>query len=211
MKALWLAWLLALLPAAAATAADRFQEEKIQAAFESLSIDNIGEWEKRAQAGDALAQNLMGLAHKYGSLVRQDHAVSAQWFRKAAEQGFVDAQFNLGRIYGPADGLYRKRRAAPEDYAEAAKWLGKAAAQCHTPAQVKLAELHASGGHGLDQDYVRAYFWMSRAAANGSEPARKQLTSYASRMSESQVAAAKELARAGKPLPHLFLFIGDSP
>ena len=198
MKALWLAWLLALLPAVAA-AADRFYEEKIQAAFESLSPDNIGEWEKKAQAGDPLAQNLMGSAHKYGRFVRQDHAASMQRFRKAAEQGFVDAQFNLGRIYGPADGLYRRSRAAPEDYAEAAKWLGKAAAQGHTPAQVKVAELYAFGGDGLDQDYVRAYFWTSVAAQNGSEPARKRLATYASRMSEAQIAAAKELARASKP------------
>lgn len=174
MKALWLAWLFALLPAAAA-AADRFHEEKIQAAFESLSADNIGEWEKKAQAGDPLAQNLMGSAHKYGRFVRQDHAASMQWFRKAAEQGLADAQFNLGRIYGPADGLYRRSRAVPEDYAEAAKWLGKAAAQDYAPAQVKLAELYASGGRGLDQDYVRAYFWTQVAAENGSEPARKQL------------------------------------
>ena len=198
MKAFWLAWLLALLPAAAA-AADRFQEEKIQAAFESLSADNIGEWETKAQAGDPLAQNLMGLAHKYGRFVRQDHAASLQWFRKAAEQGFVDAQFNLGRIYGPADGLYRRSRAAPEDYGEAAKWLGKAAAQGHTPAQIKLAELYASGGYGLDRDYVQAYLWTSVAAESGSEPARKQLASYTSRMSEAQIAEAKELARTWKP------------
>lgn len=184
---------------AATAGSGAFQEEKIQAAFESLSADNIRGWEDKARAGDPLAQNLMGLAHKYGGFVRQDHAASMQWFRKAAEQGFVDAQFNLGRIYGPADGLYRRSRAAPEDYAEAAKWLGKAAAQGYTPAQVKLAELYASGGHGLDRDYVRAYFWTSVAAENGSEPARKQLTSYALRMSEAQIAAAKELARTWKP------------
>lgn len=198
MKALRLAWLLALLPAVAA-AADRFYEEKIQAAFESLSAENIGEWEKKAQAGDPLAQNLMGSAHKYGRFVRQDHGASMQWFRKAAEQGLADAQFNLGRIYGPADGLYRRSRAAPEDYAEAAKWLGKAAVQGYTPAQIKLAELYASGGYGLDKDYVRAYFWTNVAAENGHEAARKQLASYASRMSEAQIAAAKELAGTRKP------------
>ena len=198
MKPLWLALLLVLLPAAVA-AEDRFDEQKIQTAFESLSADSIGVWEKKAQDGDPLAQNLMGLAHKYGTLVRQDHGLSVEWFRKAAEQGFADAQFNLGRIYGPADGLYRKRRAAPEDYAQAVKWLRRAAEQGYTPAQTKVAELYASGGHGLERDYVQAYFWMGLAAEKGNEPARKQLALYASHMNEAQIAEAKQLTRSPKP------------
>lgn len=197
--ALWLPGLMALATLSSAAAGDVFHAEKIQAAFESLSAHNVGAWEEKARAGDPLAQNLMGLAHKYGSFVRQDHALSAQWFRKAAEQGFADAQFNLGRIYGPADGLYRRSRAAPEDYAEAAKWLGKAAAQGYAPAQIRLGDLYASGGRGLEQDYVRAYAWTSLAAANGNPPALKQLESYAARMSEAQIAAAKDLARAWRP------------
>lgn len=183
---------------APAAGSGAFQEEKIQAAFESLSADNVRGWEEKARAGDALAQNLMGLAHKYGTFVRQDHALSAQWFREAAQQGFADAQFNLGRIYGPADGLYRKSRGAPEDYAEAAKWLGKAAAQGYAPAQIKLGELYATGGPGLAQDNGEAYFWTSLAAANGNQAARKQMEVYAARMSEAQVAAAKERAKAWK-------------
>lgn len=191
---------LAGLPSnAAAASGSPLQEEKIQAAFESLSADNVGAWEDKAQAGDPFAQNLMGLAHKYGSFVRQDHALSAQWFRKAAEQGFADAQFNLGRIYGPADGLYRRSRAAPEDYAEAARWLGKAAMQRYAPAQLKLGELYAVGGHGLDRDLVHAHFWTSVAAANGNQTARRLAESYAARMSEAQLAAAKERLKAWKP------------
>jgi TPR repeat protein len=198
MKPLWLPLLLALLPGAVA-AEDRFDEQKIQTAFESLSADNIGVWKKKAQTGDPLAQNLMGLAHKYGTFVRQDHGLSVEWFRKAAEQGFADAQFNLGRIYGPADGLYRKGRAAPEDYAQAVKWLRRAAEQGYAPAQTKVAELYASGGHGLERDYVQAYVWMSLAAEKGNEPALKQLALYASHMNEAQIAEAKQLGKSRKP------------
>lgn len=175
------------------------QEEKIQAAFESLSADNVRAWEDKAHAGDAFAQNLIGLAHKYGSFVRQDHSLSAHWFRKAAEQGFADAQFNLGRIYGPSDGLYRRNRAAPEDYAEAARWLGKAAMQGYAPAQIKLGELYAAGGYGLDRDLVQAHLWTSLAASNGNQAARKLAESYAEHMSEAQLAATKERLKAWTP------------
>lgn len=174
------------------------QEEKIQAAFESLSADNVRAWEGKAHSGDAFAQNLMGLAHKYGSFVRRDHALSAQWFRKSADQGFADAQFNLGRIYGPADGLYRKSRAAPEDYAQAARWLGKAAMQGYAPAQVKLGELYAAGGYGLGRDLVQAYLWTSVAAGNGNQTARELAEAYAARMSEVQLAAARERLKEWK-------------
>lgn len=200
LVALWLAGptVLAASPSIVIAAPESSgQEEKIQAAFESLSADNVQMWEGKAHAGDAFAQNLMGLAYKYGSFVRQDHSLSAHWFRKAAELGFADAQFNLGRIYGPADGLYRRSRAAPEDYAEAARWLGKAAVRGYAPAQIKLGELYAAGGRGLGPDLVQAYFWTSVAAANGNQTARKLAGAYAARMSEAQLAAATERLRTG--------------
>ena len=62
---------------------------------------------------DPLAQNVMGMAYKYGIGTNQNHAMSLEWFRKAADQGDADAQFNLGRIYGKATGSYAKMRAAP--------------------------------------------------------------------------------------------------
>jgi len=45
-----------------------------------------------------------------------------QWYRKAAEQGFAKAQYNLGVKYANGQGVKR-------DHAEAVRWYRKAAEQ----------------------------------------------------------------------------------
>ncbi len=52
----------------------------------------------------------------------QDYAEAVKLFRLAAEQGLVDAQFNLGTMYEYGDGV-------PQDYAWAHLWYDLAAAQ----------------------------------------------------------------------------------
>nr|AFU75978.1 organomercury resistance protein [Burkholderia cepacia]CAC14701.1 merG protein [Pseudomonas sp. ED23-33] len=53
---------------------------KLGAAIETLSPETVSDWEKKARAGDAMAQNIMGLAYKCGMGVKQNHAASIQWF-----------------------------------------------------------------------------------------------------------------------------------
>ena len=50
----------------------------------------------------------------------QDYAQAAEWYRKAADQGFAGAQVNLGLLYANGQGVAR-------DYAEALKWFRSAA------------------------------------------------------------------------------------
>ena len=57
-----------------------------------------------------------------GGAYHRDDAESVKWFRKAAEQGHVVAQYNLGVMYDFGEGV-------PEDDAEAYAWLNIAAAQ----------------------------------------------------------------------------------
>ena len=129
---------------------------KLGAAIETLSPETVSDWEKKAGAGDAMAQNIMGLAYKCGMGVKQNHAASIQWFRRAAEQGEADAQFNLGRLYGSeVDGMYKNGRAAPANDAEAFKWYRLAAEQGHTQAQVRLAQLFAKGLTDIAPDRCR--------------------------------------------------------
>lgn len=54
-----------------------------------------------------------------GQGVRQDDAQAAQWFRKAAEQEYADAQNNLGVMYEQGQGVL-------QDLALAQEWYGKA-------------------------------------------------------------------------------------
>ena len=50
----------------------------------------------------------------------QDYAQAASWYRKAAEQGQVVAQLNLGLMYSRGEGV-------PQDYVRAHMWVNLAA------------------------------------------------------------------------------------
>ena len=57
-----------------------------------------------------------------GEGVPQDDGEAVKWFRLAADQGDVSAQFNLGVMYGAGEGV-------PQDDGEAVKWYRLAADQ----------------------------------------------------------------------------------
>ena len=63
----------------------------------------------------------------------QDYAEAARWFRKAADQGLAEAQFNLGIMYDGGQGV-------AQDYAEAVRWFRKAADQSLAAAQFNLGD-----------------------------------------------------------------------
>jgi hypothetical protein len=48
--------------------------------------------------------------------------MAVQWYRRAAEQGYVDAENNLGRAY-------MERRGVPANYSEARRLFSEAAAE----------------------------------------------------------------------------------
>jgi len=72
--------------------------------------------------------------------------------RQAAEQGFAEAQYNLGVAY------------AKSDATEAKTWLRKAGENGNANLQYRVAE--AFGQYPLS-DYAEAKIWFSRAAENG--------------------------------------------
>ncbi len=54
--------------------------------------------------------------------VTQDYAEAIGWWRKAAEQAYAEAQFNLGQ-------MYRKGQGVPRDYIQAYMWYNLAASR----------------------------------------------------------------------------------
>ena len=56
-------------------------------------------------------------------------------FRLSAEQGYAQAQFNLGLMYDRGQGVSK-------DYTESIKWLKLAAEQKFEAAQFKLEVMH---------------------------------------------------------------------
>ena len=73
-----------------------------------------------------------------GQGVRQDDAQAAQWYRKAAEQGYAQAQSNLGVMYANGQGVR-------QDYVQAVQWFGKAAEQGIAEAQSNLGVMYVKG------------------------------------------------------------------
>jgi hypothetical protein len=77
---------------------------------------------KKAQQGDAEAQNKLGALYYKGEGVTQDYKQAAYWAQKAAEQGRTDAQVNLAIMYYKGEGV-------TQDFKQAYVWWSLASAR----------------------------------------------------------------------------------
>ncbi len=82
--------------------------------------------QQKANQGGADAQFTLGLLYKRGAGTLQDTKQAVYWYTKAAEQGHVQAQYELGRLY-----LFSGDNEVPQDYKQAFFWYTKAAEQGH--------------------------------------------------------------------------------
>ena len=76
--------------------------------------------------------------HANGESVEKDMLKAAELFKKAADQGHVDAQNNLGVMYFTGEGVER-------DEKKAVMWFEKAAAQGNADAQANLDAIKSAG------------------------------------------------------------------
>ncbi len=117
-----------------------------------------------------------------------------RWWKKAAEQGDVTAEGNLGTAYGLGTGVpkdvaesvrwhtkaaengnassqfslgmfYLQGAGVPKNEAEGAMWLRKSAEQGIAQAQYNLGLAYRAGA-GVEKDNVQAYFWIAIAASS---------------------------------------------
>ena len=115
----------------------------------------IAEWRPLAQAGDPDAQFNMGQAYKLGRGVQSDFPVALDWYRKAAAQGHLRAEDNLGLL------MFQQG-----DRADAMPYLQRAALRGEPRAQY-IVGTALFNGDLIGKDWVRAYALMSRASASG--------------------------------------------
>ena len=123
----------------------------------------------------------------------QDYGQAVEWYRKAAEQGEVWAQTNLGWCYRNGQGV-------PQDYEQAVQWYKMAAAQGNNEAeeghkeaaeqlvkaytrladannaeaQYKLGMLLFQGEY-VPRNEFKAIKWLNYAAENGNMLAQREL------------------------------------
>ena len=128
----------------------------------------MAEVRSQAESGNPHAQDVLAAAYEGGlGGLTQDCAQAASWYRKAADQGDADAQYNLGLLYVNGQGV-------PQDYAQAVSWFRKAADQGDADAQFNLG-LRYANGQGVPQDYAQAASWYRKAADQGHASAQLNL------------------------------------
>lgn len=118
--------------------------------------DNILEL---ANEGDVFAQASAAWGYREGYGTAVDHVEAVKWVRKAAEQGFARAQYDLGDMYYYGRGV-------EQSYEKAAEWYQKAAEQGLARAQYKLGDMYDIG-IGVEKSYEKAAEWFLKAAEQG--------------------------------------------
>ena len=114
---------------------------------------------KRGVFNMAYERGKYGVEYTPRKGVVKDNVEAAKWYRKAAEQGHIEAQYRLGMMYGDGRGV-------TQDYTEAVKWFLKAAEQGNAEAQFNLAEAYYHGD-GIDKDDDKAHLWFCKSWRQG--------------------------------------------
>lgn len=85
---------------------------------------------RKGNAGDAKSSSIL---FTYYEFAEEDNKKALYWLNKAAEQGDIDSQYNLGNMYTYVDGMIDKTKAI--------YWLKKAAKQNNALAIQRLKEI----------------------------------------------------------------------
>lgn len=145
-------------------------EEYLNATFSAAEAGDLGalhilenfavelEW---GEMVSALALCCWNEACKYrdGEGVPRDERKARELTLRAAENGYAQAQYEIGRLYVNGEGV-------PQDFAEAAKWFQLAADQNLAWAQCNLGILYMSG-QGIERDWLKAIRLWELSAEQG--------------------------------------------
>ncbi len=121
---------------------------------------------KGAEGGFARSQYELGLLYSNGKGVRRDMNLAKKWYEKAAVQGHISAQCNLGVVYLQLG-----------DYAAAVKWTRRAAKQGYLEALSNLAACYIDGT-GVEQNISKGLSLLHAAANKGDEYSANILNNY---------------------------------
>ncbi len=130
------------------------QTQGFRAPAGDIVIEVSQETKAKAERGDAEAQ--FALAVSYYSATNSTEA--AKWYEKSAENGFAEAQAQIGLCYLYGNGVSL-------DTERAVKWFRKSAEQGNKSGQAMLGCCYGSG-LGVPKNEIEAYKWLSLAAAH---------------------------------------------
>jgi localization factor PodJL len=184
---------------------------------------------KLANAGNPVAETILGLKYLDGQGVPADVQQAGKWLVKAAEKGQAVAQYRLGTMYERGQGTapdlakaakwymasadqgnrkamhnlavaYADGALGKKDMTESARWFEKAAALGLSDSQFNLAVLYERGD-GVQQSLIDAFKWYAIAAAQGDAESKQRLSVLQTQLSDADRAAAQKSAAAFRALP----------
>jgi hypothetical protein len=157
---------------------------------------------REANAGDVLAQHELGIRYLIGRGAAPDTAKAAYWIKKAADQNYGPAQFNMGIIYYYGWGV-------PWNPFEAYKAFLSCAEKHMAEGEYAMAQF-LTEDLVVSRDYEAAYRWLKMAADSGYAPAREAID----RFEKQGYGKSKDSTRTSLKAPNtglVFLeFAGDS-
>ena len=119
---------------------------------------------QKADSGDVKAQNELGQFY-----AEKGYFIEAtKWYRKAANQGDAEAQFNMALAFYNGSGVVFN-----ED--SAFFYQLKAAEQGYANAQIEIGACYENGKH-VDKDMAKAIYWYEKAAEQNIPMAQYQLS-----------------------------------
>jgi len=132
------------------------------------SVQNAAPPQQQAAPQKAAGKSVQDIYNEAVALSKAgQYEKAAELYRKAADQGDVDAQYNLA-VY------YKNGKGVSQDHAKATEWFRKAAEQGDAEAQNMLGNSYLNGA-GVKQDNSKAAEWWRKAATQGHAKAQEKL------------------------------------
>jgi hypothetical protein len=144
-----------------------------------------------ADAGDPEAEVRLAARYEQGRELSKSCFDALSLYRKAANQGYLQAQYHIGLMY------YNGGECMGQDLGEAAKWLKTAAERGLADAQRVYGKM-CFNGEGVTRDRVTACMWMILASSRGSGEAKSLLKFMTSELTQDELSMAREKARNWK-------------
>jgi TPR repeat protein len=110
----------------------------------------------RYAANAGVAQAKLGTTLLSGVAGTVDHAEAFEWFRKSADRGNADGQYQLGRCFILANGVHENK---PEGFG----WIKRAAEQGHAQAQHDVGQCLLDG-IGVQSNPQAAIPWLEKSS-----------------------------------------------
>lgn len=111
---------------------------------------------KKAESGDVIAQYELGAVFATGFLDSEDLTQAFQWYMKAANQGHLEAKWNVGLMLVNGEGV-------AVDLKEGLRLIELAANENCYGACLFLSDAYRSSLYGMSKDNGKSNYWRKQA------------------------------------------------